>query len=85
MLRNDVEDRGARHLVRMIETHAMQDARTAIVPGGIKTLVPKRGHDLGLIGRHGAEGIVRMIGAARRLLGVAVTAQIGRHHRKLFG
>jgi hypothetical protein len=26
-----------------------------------------------------------MIGAARRLFGIAVTAQIGRHHGKFFG
>ena len=55
------------------------------MPGGVKTLVSKRGHNLDLVLRHGAKGIVRMIGAARRLLGVAVTAQIGRHHRELIG
>ena len=85
MLRDDVEYGGARYLVRVIEAHAMQHARTTIVSRGIKPLVPKRGHDLDLILRHGAEGIVRMIGAARRLFGIAVAAQIGRHHGKLFG
>src|ERR1700720_4831710 len=41
MLREDVENGGAHHFVRMIEAHAMQHARTAIVPGGVKTIVPK--------------------------------------------
>ena len=85
MLRDNVKNRGADNLAWMIKAHAMQNARATIVPGGIEAIMPERGHDLDLILRHGAEGIVRMIGAARRLLGIAVPAQIGRHHRKLFG
>jgi hypothetical protein len=79
MLRDDVENGGAHDLVRVIEAHAIQDPCTAIVSGGVEALVPERSHDLDLILRHGAERMVRMIGAARHLLGIAVTAQIGRY------
>jgi len=84
MLRDDVENGGARHFFRMIEAHAMQHACAAIVTGGIETLMAKRRHDLDLVRRHCAKRIIRMIGAAGRFLGIAVAAQIGRHHREFF-
>ena len=34
MLRHDVEDRRARHLLRLIEAHAVQHARAAVMAGG---------------------------------------------------
>ena len=55
MLRNDVEDRRAHDLLRMIETHAMQYAAAAIMSGSVKFVEPKRRHHLNLIMRHGAE------------------------------
>ena len=84
MLRDDVENSGARYSFGMIEAHAMQHACAAIVTGGIETLMAKRRHDLDLVRRHCAKRIIRMIGAARRLLGIAVAAQIGRHYREFF-
>ncbi len=49
MLRHDVEDRGARDSFGMIEAHAMQHARAAIVAGGVEPLMAKRRHDLDLV------------------------------------
>ena len=63
----------------------MQHPDAAIVTGRVKPRVTKRGHYLDLILRHGAERIVRMVGAARQLLGIAIAAQIRRHHREFFG
>ena len=80
MLRQDVEDRGARHLVGMVEAHAVQHARAAVVAGGEKALEAERRHHLDLVLRHGAEGIVRVVVAARRLFGIAIAAQIGGDH-----
>ena len=84
MLRHDVENGGAYNFFRMIEAHAMQHARAAIVAGGVEPLMAKRGHDLDLVRRHGAKRIIRMIAAAGRFFGIAVAAQIGRHHREFF-
>jgi hypothetical protein len=55
VLREDVENSGAHHFVWMIEAHAVQDARTAVMPGGVEALVAERRHDFDLILRHGAE------------------------------
>ena len=55
MLRDDVEDSGALDLLRMVEAHTMQDARSAIVAGGTEAVEAQRGHHLHLVLRHGAE------------------------------
>ena len=81
MLRDDVEDRRARDLLRMIEAHAVQHAGAAIVAGGIEPVEAERRHHLDLVLRHGAERIAGMIVAAGRLFGIAVAAQIGRTPR----
>ena len=85
MLRDDVEDRGARHLVGMVEAHAVQHARAAVVAGGIEAREAERRHHLDLVLRHGAERIAGVVLAARRLLGIAVAAQVGGHHGELLG
>ena len=68
---------GALDLVRMIEAHAVQDARAAVVAGRHEAIEAERRHHLDLVLRHGAERIARVIVAARRLLRVAVAAQVG--------
>ena len=85
MLRNDVEDGGAQDLVGMIETHAVQHAGAAVVAGGEEFVVAERRHHLDLVLRHGAERIVFMVVAARRLFGIAVAAQIGGDHGEVLG
>src|SRR5215471_19118983 len=49
MLLYDVEDRRARHLLRMIKAHAVQDAAAAIVPSRVESVEAKRCHHLNLI------------------------------------
>jgi hypothetical protein len=83
MLRNDVHDRRARDLGRMVEAHAVQHAGAAVVAGGEEFIVTERGHDLDLVLRHGAKRIAGMVVAARRLFGIAVAAQIGQDHAEL--
>ena len=83
VLRNDVDDRRARDLLRMVEAHAVQHARAAVVAGGVEALEAERRHHLDLVLRHRAERIVDVLRTARRLLGIAVAAQVGRHHREL--
>ena len=80
MLRNDVEDGGAQNLVGMIEAHAVQHAGAAVVAGGEEAVVAERRHHLDLVLRHGAERIVLVVVAARRLLGIAIAAQVGGDH-----
>jgi hypothetical protein len=77
MLRNDVEDRRASDAAGMIEAHAVKHARAAIVAGRVETLKAERLHHLHLILRHRPERIAAVVGAARRLLGIAITTQIG--------
>ena len=67
MLRDDVEDRRARDFLRMIETHAVQNARAAVMTRREKLLEAERRHHLHLVLRHGAERIAGMVVAARRL------------------
>ena len=83
VLRDDVEDGRARDLVRMVEAHAVQHARAAVVAGGVEAVEAERGHDLDLVLRHGAERVAAVILAARRLLGIAVAAQVGGDHGEL--
>ena len=80
MLRDDVLDRGAQHFLGMIEAHAVHDARAAVVAGGKEAVEAERRHHLDIVLRHRAERIVRVIRLARRLLAVAIAAQVGRHH-----
>src|SRR3954453_7557888 len=84
MLGDDVEDCRARHLLWLIEAHAVEHARSAVMPGGGKAVETERRHYLDLILRHGTERIAGMVVAARRLFGIAVAAQVGRHHGKFF-
>ena len=79
MLRNDVEDCRARDFLRVVEAHAMQDTRAAIMARRIKLVEAERRHHLDLILRHRAERIAGMILAAGRLFGIAVAAQVGAH------
>jgi hypothetical protein len=83
VLRDDVLDRRAHHLLGMIEAHAVRHARPAVMPCHHERVEPERGHHLDIVLRHRAERIVGVIRLARRLLGVAVTAQVGRHHGEL--
>ena len=55
MLRNDIHNCRARDVLRVIEAHAVQHARTPVVAGGGKAIKPECGHHLDLVLRHGAE------------------------------
>ena len=84
VLRDDVEDRRTRDLLRMIHAHAVQHAGAAIVAGAIELVEAERLHHLELILAHGAERIVLVLVAARHLFGIAVAAQVGRNHGEFF-
>ena len=58
----------------------MHDTRAAIMPGREELVEAERRHHLDVVLRHRAERIVRMIRLARRLLRVAVAAEIRRDH-----
>ncbi len=55
MLRDDIEDRRARDFLRVVEAHAMQDTRAAVMARRIKIVEAERLHHLDLILRHRAE------------------------------
>ena len=74
MLRHDVENGGARHFLRMVEAHAMQHARAAIVAGGVEARKSQRRHHLDLVLCHGAERIAGMVRPVGRFFGIAVAA-----------
>ena len=67
VLRNDVEKGGPLDRARMVEAHAVQHPRAAVVTGGHEARKAERRHHLHLVLRHGAERIVGVIAAARRL------------------
>src|SRR5688572_19028881 len=78
MSRDYVEYRGPLELVRMIERHAVRDARAAVVAEHAEALEAEMPHDLDLIERHRALGVEVVLAVADDLAAVAVTAQIGR-------
>ena len=73
------------NLVGMIEAHAVQHAGAAVVAGGEELFVAERRHHLDLVLRHGAERIVFVVVAARRLLEIAIAAQVGGDHGEVLG
>ena len=77
MRRHDVEHREAGHAIGVIERHAMADAAAAIMADECELLEPELAHDLDLIERHRALGVVGVILAVRRLAAVAVATQVG--------
>src|SRR5262245_54255600 len=83
MLRDDVENSGAGHAAGVIEAHAMQHARAAIVACSVETREAEGGHHLDLILRHGAERVGAVVLAARRLLRIAIAAQVSSDHGEL--
>ena len=62
----------------MIERHAVRDSAAAILANHREPLEPEMTHDLHLVERQRALGIVRVIGQPLRLTAVAVAAQIRR-------
>ena len=78
--RDDVDDGGPRHLVRVVEAHPVQHARAAIMPRRGKALEAELRHDLDIVRRHGAEGIIGVVLAVGRLGGIAIAPEIGAHH-----
>jgi hypothetical protein len=85
VLRDDVEDGGAGHLGRVVEAHAMEHARAAVMAGSVEALEAQRRHHLDLILRHGAEGVGAVVLSAGRLLRIPVAAQIRGDHGELAG
>ena len=85
VLRHDVEDRGLRHLLGVIERHPGEHAGTAVMAGGHEAVKAERRHHLDLVLRHGAERVPGMIDAARRLLRIAVAAQVGADDGEVLG
>ena len=83
MLRDNVQDGSARDLVRMVEAHAMEHARAAVMAGGVEALETERRHHFDLVLRHGAERVAAMILASGRLFRISVAAQIRSHHGEL--
>ena len=63
-------------LLRMIERHAVRDARAAVVAEHAEALEAEVPHDLDLIERHRALRVESVLGVALDLAAVAVAAQI---------
>ena len=63
--------------LRVIERHAVRDARAAVVAEHAEALEAEVAHDLDLIERHRAFRVLVVIVAACDLAAVAVAAQIG--------
>ena len=70
-------------LAGMVEAHAVQHAGAAVMAGGVEALEAERRHHLDLVLRHGAERVAAVVVAARRLLRIAVAAQVGGDHGEL--
>jgi hypothetical protein len=77
MGRNDIQNCRPRHDIRMIERHAVGDSRPAIVSDDGEPLEPEVLHDLHLIQRHGALGVVHMVRSALGLAAITVSPEIG--------
>jgi hypothetical protein len=80
VVRRDIDEGGALHLVRMVEAHPVRGARAPVMAGNVERVIPQRRHDLDLVLRHRPKRVVDMIFARFRRRTIAVPAQVGRHH-----
>src|SRR4029434_4703685 len=69
----------------MIDRESMRYAPAAIMTTDEEALESERAHQLHRIQRHRSLRIRRMIGGARRFIGIAVTTQIRHHQRVTLG
>jgi hypothetical protein len=70
----------------MVECHSMRRSRSAVVTGQKEPVMAQRRHDLDLILRHDAEGVVHVVGSSVGWTdAVAVASKVGRDHVKAFG
>src|SRR3546814_762946 len=65
----------------MVERHAVAGATATIVADHMETPEAKLPHQQNLITGHGTEGIVAVIRQLRRLVAVAIAAQVSADHR----
>ena len=70
-----------RHLVGVIERHAVADAAAAIVADDGELVEAETLHHLDLVERHRALRVVDVVLAVGRLAALAVAAQVGHDHR----
>ena len=78
--RADVEHGEFFDLLRMVQREAVGDAGAAVMADQMKFLVAQRLHQLDLVQRQGALGIVTVIGQAGGLGRIAIAAQVCRYH-----
>ena len=71
--------------LRVVEGHAVGDTGAAIVADNGEAVKAQGRHQLDLILRHRPLAVVDVALAARRLVQVAIAAQVGRDHRKAPG
>lgn len=83
--RHDVHHGEADDGVRVIERKPMSGTAAAIMPDQVKAFEAERAHEIELVGRHRLEGVIRFVGEATRLGGIAIAAQIGADHRMVRG
>src|SRR6266853_2528887 len=77
---NDVEHGDLFHRSGMVQRHAMRDPPSAGVTDDEERFMTEGPHRLDLVLRHGALGIIRMIGKPVGLLAVSVTAKVRGDH-----
>jgi hypothetical protein len=82
--RNDVEKSKTLDPIRVVERHAIGDARPAIVADDRKAREPLRRHHANHVERHHALRVWRVIRLGRRLAACAVPAKIGADDREFF-
>ncbi len=86
MVRQDVDQRGAPHPIRVVEAHARGGARAAVVPGNEEPAVAELFHHLDLVLRHRPERIVDVVGAGFvRADTVAIAPEIGGDDVEMLG
>ena len=83
--RRDIQQGQCLHPLAMVFGQAVRDARAAVVPDPVKPLMAQFGHDFDHVLRHGALGIIGMVGQTLGFRGAAVTAQISAHQAVVFG
>jgi hypothetical protein len=79
MRRDDIQDRRFGHDIRMVERQAVCDSRSAVVPHDREPIETEMLHDLNLVQRHGALGVIGMVRSTLGLAAVAISSQVGRN------
>src|SRR5262245_2774967 len=77
---HNLDTREPAHALGMVQCQPKGGACPAVMPDEAEFAEPELFHDLHLILRHASEGVVAVVGEARRFRAIPIAAQIAGYH-----